>query len=151
MTSLFEKLIERPLLGALFALALAIAFAPGIPQVSVSTNPRLSLDPDNPGAAYYENFRANFPDEILVTIVLEAPDVFEIEILESIRRLTIEAQEIEGIAYIESFATAQPYSRENFSLAYRPYLGCPSEDGGSGGETQASSQRQPFRPGLPCQ
>jgi predicted RND superfamily exporter protein len=119
----YERAVDRPRLCAAFALAVTLAFSFGLSSLTVTTNPEKMLNPDDPEVQFYERFRANFPEEIPLSVILTTDNVYQTPILESITRLSVALADLNGVSGVESLKTAQAYSvLERGGVDLRPLL-----------------------------
>ena len=119
----YERAVDHPWLCAAFAAVCTLFFSSGLTSLTVTTNPEKALDENDPEVRYYENFRENFSEEISLSILLTAEDVFQVPVLESVIRLSGTIPEIDGVSEIESLTTVQAYTlRESGGVDFRPLL-----------------------------
>ncbi|MBW2314465.1 MAG: MMPL family transporter [Deltaproteobacteria bacterium] len=113
MTRFFRFVANRPRLVLLATALLTLVALQGIVDLRTGEF-RLWVDPsinrllptDDPDVAFYEHVREVFGNDEIVLVALEAPDVFEPDVLRRVARITDRLGDIDGVDRVLSLSTA---------------------------------------------
>ncbi len=106
ITSALLWIDRHPRSAVMLALALLLPLLPGLGRLGVDTTSESLLVPDDPGVAQYQEAREIFGEDVILTLVLRAPDVFTPEVLEAVGRMTLDGEVLDGVTRVVSLTTA---------------------------------------------
>jgi predicted RND superfamily exporter protein len=129
MRRVLEFPIRRPAWVILVALLTTAFFATRIVEPTTGEL-KLRIDPsfdailpdDAPARVYYDWVKEEFGDDQSLIISLVLDDVFTLDNLHMIQRISDLLEEAEGVDYVTSLATADHIGSEDESVATRPFL-----------------------------
>ena len=113
MRKLIEAVLAHP--GACFvAVALAAgSFVPGLFKTIFDTSSNMLVVHDDPDKTFYNETREAFGDDVILSVVIRADDIFTIPILASIERMTGDAESLPGVTRVVSLSTVSDIRGED--------------------------------------
>ncbi len=98
-------IIAHPRVSVLTPFVLAAVFAFGLPRVQIDSSANMLLIPGDPDRAYYDEVRETFGDDVILSIVVKADNIFRPEVLQAVDNLTAETEILEGVTRVVSLST----------------------------------------------
>ena len=123
--------VDRPLaatVGAIFVTAVLSAF---IPYITIDTSAEGFMVQRDPARVVYDRFRQQFGTDSITLVVVKADDVFQPDVLGTVRRLSEQLEQLDGVMRVESLATARRVRVHDDDLETRPLLPADLPEDGS--------------------
>ncbi|MFT5466228.1 MAG: putative RND superfamily exporter protein [Verrucomicrobiales bacterium] len=115
MNALMQTIIAHRWLSVLIVCGLVAGFAPGALKVGFNSSIDMMLVEDDPERVFYNETRETFGDDVILSIVVKAEDIFEPRILQTIENLTADAEYLEQVNRVVSLTTVMNIrGREGF-------------------------------------
>lgn len=95
----------HPRVAVLIVALITLAFAFGLPRVGIDSSGNMLMIPGDPDAIYYDEVREVFGDDVILSIVIKAENIFQTAILQSIENITSNAEELPGVQRVISLST----------------------------------------------
>ena len=105
MKRILVWIVAHPWTSVLATLFLVVTFGVGLPRVQFDSSANMLLVPGDPERAVYEEVRETFGDDVILSIVVKADDVFRPEILQAVENLTADAEVLDGVTRVVSLTT----------------------------------------------
>lgn len=118
MQRVFNWIVDHPRSCAFLALLIPLCFSAGLPRLEIDASTRSLFPVNEPDVEYYRNVRANFGSDSLITVVVRANDMFQPEVLRTIRDLAVELDDVENVRSVLSlFSLKVPHwVKDNFRV-----------------------------------
>jgi predicted RND superfamily exporter protein len=121
--------VNRPWLVLATLAALTLFFVTGIVDLGTG-KVRLHIDPSfdailsehDPARIYYEGFKEEFGDDQSLIIAMVVDDIFTVENLAAVRRVSDELEKAEGVDHVVSLATANHVKSVGGGVEIQPFL-----------------------------
>jgi predicted RND superfamily exporter protein len=106
MKSIMTWIVGHRALSWLLVFVLTAVFSPGLMRLQMDSSATGLFVKGDPDVVAYHQIREVFGDDIILSIVLAAPDIFTPDILNAVMAMTDESQGIDGVTRVVSLATA---------------------------------------------
>ncbi|MGY8689712.1 MAG: hypothetical protein ACKVHP_18510, partial [Verrucomicrobiales bacterium] len=83
MERLMTWITAHPRVAVLIVALITLAFAFGLPRVGIDSSGNMLMIPGDPDAIYYDEVREVFGDDVILSIVIKAENIFQTAILQS--------------------------------------------------------------------
>lgn len=135
MSRIWRMIANHPVWILAGVLALTIVALHGIVDLR-SGEVRLTVDPslerllpdEDEGRVFYEKARQVFGTDEFVLLLVEAPDVFDAEVLERLQRMTDRIAKVGDVARVLSLANARQIEERGGDLYVGPFFETPPRD-----------------------
>ena len=114
--------VDYPVTASVLIAVLTAFLALFIPRLNVDTSAEGFMVDRDPARVVYDRFKQQFGTDSVTMVLLKADDVFRPDVLEAVRRLTDQLEQIEGVVRVESLATARRVRVDNDTIETRPLL-----------------------------
>ncbi len=105
MARIMTWIVRYPFFSAAFAILLTLAFVPGLRSLSIDSSANGLLVPDDPDVLFYKDAKETFGDDVTLTIIIKAADVFQSDLLRAVERLSFAGEGIDGVTRVISLTT----------------------------------------------
>ena len=114
--------LDHPVLMASLLAAVTVLLAAQIPRLQVDVTAEAAMAEGDPDREYYEQFKRVFGRGSQTSVLLRSPDVFTAPALESVARLTLGLQRLDGVTRVESLTTVRHLKGEDDRLDTGPLV-----------------------------
>src|SRR5262245_56999654 len=114
--------LDHPVLVASLLVAVTLLLAAQIPRLQVDVTAEGAMAEGDPDREYYEQFKRAFGRGSQTSVLVRAPDVFTAPVLESVARLTLALQRLDGVTRVESLATVRHLEADGDRLETGPLV-----------------------------
>ncbi|MGZ8217361.1 MMPL family transporter [Methylomagnum sp.] len=118
---------RHPWLVALILLLITAAFVPGLQRLVIDPSSEGMMVAGDPDKIYYDQTKATFGDDILISIVLSSDDVFQPKYLQAVSELTDRLYKVEGVTRVVSLATVRKIKSDGGMLDTNQLMGAPPD------------------------
>jgi predicted RND superfamily exporter protein len=103
---LMRWIVIHPVIGWVIILIVTAVFSLGLGRVTSDSSANGLFIKGNQNVLDYYQAKEVFGEDVILTIVIKAADVFQAEILETVIQMTYEAEGLDGVFRVVSLATA---------------------------------------------
>ncbi|MDF1858717.1 MAG: MMPL family transporter [Verrucomicrobiales bacterium] len=122
MQFVFQKIIAHPK-GSLFLAGLLLLFlSPGLGKLEIDASTRSLFSPDDEDVQYHREVKENFGSDSFITVVAKSPELFTSETLSTLRQLSGEMENIDGVAGVISLFSINALHSVDGILSIRPVI-----------------------------
>ncbi|MGJ8638641.1 MAG: MMPL family transporter [Opitutaceae bacterium] len=113
---------RHPFLSAALTLILVLGMAPGMMKLKIDASSDGLLTRGDPDVAFYHETKELFGDDVNLSIIVSAKDVFQKSILETVERLSLEGEVLDGVSRVVSLSTVSNLKGRDGVLNTDPLL-----------------------------
>lgn len=127
MKAILTWIPRHPWLVALILLLISAAFVPGLQRLVIDPSSEGMTMADDPDKVYYEQAKATFGDDTLVSVVLTSDELFSPKVLQAVWELTDKLYKVEGVTRVVSLATVRKIKSEGGLLDTNQLMAAPPD------------------------
>ncbi|MBI4209544.1 MAG: MMPL family transporter [Deltaproteobacteria bacterium] len=110
MVRFVRWILNHPIFALIFLLVPTLYFVTKISHLEINTSQEAMFGPDDPEMQYYKDFIKDFGSDEVLFVFFEQPDVFNINVLKTMDRMTKRFQSIQHVEQVISLT--------NFNMVY---------------------------------
>ncbi|MGZ8216714.1 MMPL family transporter [Methylomagnum sp.] len=122
MKAILTWIPRHPWLVALILLLITAAFVPGLQRLVIDPSSEGMMVADDPDKVYYDQTKATFGDDTLISIVMTSDNVFSPKCLRAVWELTDKLYKVDGVTRVVSLATVRKIKSEGGMLDTNPLM-----------------------------